>query len=138
MSIALTAAETGHLVLTTCIHPVLQKPSTGSGCLPAIPAPAVRLQLSTTLEAILYQSLIPRADGTGVIRAVEVLIATPESETLSGKPRHTRCRISCIRAGCRMRTLDQALTELHQRGLSQPGRSLFASTRQGNQLPEQL
>src|SRR5512143_692906 len=71
LSITLTAAETGHLVLTT-----LHIPSTSQAIdrfvdsIPTSPHPQVRLQLSTVLQAIIYQNLIPSAKGEGVVPAV--------------------------------------------------------------------
>jgi twitching motility protein PilT len=119
MSIALTAAETGHLVLTT-----LHTPSASEAvdrfvdAFPPYQHQQVRLQLSTTLEAILYQSLIPKADGTGVIPAVEILIATPAIRNLIREAKTYQMQ-NFMHTGqdVGMKTLDQALTELHQRGL---------------------
>ena len=119
MSIALTAAETGHLILTT-----LHTPSASEAidrfvdAFPPYQHHQVRLQLSTTLEAILYQSLIPRADGEGVIPAVEVLMATPAIRNLIREGK-TYQMLNFMHTGqdVGMRTLDQAITELHQRGL---------------------
>ena len=119
MSIALTAAETGHLILTT-----LHTPSASEAidrfvdAFPPYQHHQVRLQLSTTLEAIIYQSLIPRADGEGVIPAVEVLIATPAIRNLIREAKTYQMQ-NFMHSGqdVGMVTLDQALTELHQRGL---------------------
>lgn len=119
MSIALTAAETGHLILTT-----LHTPSASEAidrfvdAFPPYQHHQVRLQLSTTLEAILYQSLIPRADGEGVVPAVEVLIATPAIRNLIREAKTYQMH-NFIHSGqdVGMRTLDQALNDLHQRGM---------------------
>ncbi len=118
MAIALTAAETGHLVLTT-----LHTPSSYEAidrfvdAFPPEQHQQVRLQLSTTLQAVLYQVLIPRADDDGVVPAVEVLIATPAIRNLirEGKSyqmvnfMHTSHEVG-------MQTLEQALTELYRVG----------------------
>ncbi|HUK14571.1 MAG TPA: PilT/PilU family type 4a pilus ATPase [Thermoanaerobaculaceae bacterium] len=77
ISIALTAAETGHLVLSTlhtsdaaqAVHRVVD-------VFPAAQQEQVRQQLALALNAVVCQQLIPRADGAGNVPAVEVLIAT--------------------------------------------------------------
>jgi twitching motility protein PilT len=119
MSIALTAAETGHLILTT-----LHTPSASEAidrfvdAFPPYQHHQVRLQLSTTLVAILYQSLIPMADGEGVVPAVEILIATPAIRNLIREAKTYQMQ-NFMHTGqdVGMRTLDQALIDLHQRGL---------------------
>ena len=75
VSTVLTAAETGHLVLTTLhtndaaqtIHRIVD-------VFPAEQQPQIRQQLSMALTAIIYQQLIPRQDGGGRVVACEVLI----------------------------------------------------------------
>ena len=76
IAIALTAAETGHLVLSTlhtadaaqAIHRV-------GDVFPALQQGQVRQQLALALHAIVCQQLVPRADGRGRVPAVEVLLA---------------------------------------------------------------
>lgn len=78
ISIALTAAETGHLVLST-LH-TQTAPSTINRIIDVFPdgrKDQIRQQLSNTLQAIVSQQLIPNAAGTGRVVAVEYLIATP-------------------------------------------------------------
>lgn len=78
ISIALTAAETGHLVLSTlhtsdaaqAIHRIVD-------VFPAVQQGQVRQQLALALNAIVCQQLIPRTDGRGRVPAVEVLVANP-------------------------------------------------------------
>lgn len=119
MATVLTAAETGHLILTT-----LHTPSSYEAIDRFVDAfephqqQQVRLQLSTTLQGVLYQDLIPRADGKGIIPAVEVLLATPAIRNLirEGKTfqmpnfMHTGRDVG-------MQTLDQALIELYRTGM---------------------
>jgi len=74
---AVTAAETGHLVLTT-LH-TNDVPQTINRVLDIFPAEQqeqVRHQLSLALSAIVCQQLVPRKDGTGRAVAVEILVAT--------------------------------------------------------------
>lgn len=78
MSAALLAAETGHLVVTT-LH-TRDASKTAQRIISAFPASeqdALREQLALTLEAVISQQLLPRADGKGLVIAVEILIATP-------------------------------------------------------------
>ena len=77
MALALSAAETGHLVLGT-LH-TASAAQTISRVINAFPGPEqehVRAQLSEGLRAVISQRLLPRADGQGLIPAVEVLIVT--------------------------------------------------------------
>jgi twitching motility protein PilT len=77
----LTAAETGHLVLTT-LHAsnAIQALDRITDVFPAHQQDQVRLQLATTMRGILFQQLIPRIDCPGRVAAVEVLL---ESEAIS-------------------------------------------------------
>ena len=74
---ALTAAETGHLILST-LH---TRDSTQSvhrvvDVFPATQQDQIRQQLALSLHAVVCQQLVPRADGRGRVPAVEVLVAT--------------------------------------------------------------
>lgn len=77
MRAALTAAETGHLVLTTLHTP--DAPKTAQRIISMFPGneqETIRDQLCSTLEAVISQALLPRADKKGVVLAIEVLLAT--------------------------------------------------------------
>ena len=77
IDIALKAAETGHLVMSTAhttdasrtVHRVVS-------AFPLSEQQMVRIRLADSLRAVLSMRLLPRADGTGLIPAVEVLVAT--------------------------------------------------------------
>lgn len=74
---ALLAAETGHLVVTT-LH-TRDASKTAQRILSAVPnadQDSLREQLAMTLEAVISQELLPRADGKGLVLACEILIAT--------------------------------------------------------------
>ncbi len=74
---ALTAAETGHLVLATLhTNDVPQTANRITDIFPAEQQATVRQQLSLALSAVVCQQLVPRADGKGRVVATEVLIAT--------------------------------------------------------------
>ena len=78
ISIAMTAAETGHLVFST-----LHTPGTAStidriiDVFPPSQQRQIAVQLSTALQAVVSQQLIPAADGSGMIPAFEMMTATP-------------------------------------------------------------
>jgi twitching motility protein PilT len=118
MAIALTAAETGHLVLTT-----LHTPSSYEAidrfidAFPAVQHTQVRLQLASVLQGVLFQNLIPTADGAGVVPAVEVLIASPAIRNLIREGK-TFQMPTFIHSGqsVGMQTIDQALANLYRRG----------------------
>ncbi|GMU63877.1 MAG: twitching motility protein PilT [Acidobacteriota bacterium] len=77
ISIALTAAETGHLVLSTLhSHDVVQTVHRIVDVFPAAQQAQIRHQLSLALSAIVCQQLVPRADRPGRLPALEVLTAT--------------------------------------------------------------
>jgi twitching motility protein PilT len=118
MAIALTAAETGHLILAT-----LHTPSSFEAidrfvdAFPTQQHQQVRLQLSTTLQAVIYQNLVPRCDKDAVIPAVEVLIATPAIRNLIREGK-TYQMLNFMHSGqdVGMQTIDQALLELYRCG----------------------
>lgn len=82
IAIALTAAETGHLVLTT-LHTsdTAQTIDRIIDVFPARQQQQVRVQLSLTLQGVIAQQLLPAAGG-GRVAAVEVLLASPALRNL--------------------------------------------------------
>lgn len=119
MAIAITAAETGHLVMTTLHTPsAYEAIDRFIDAFPASQHSQIRLQLSTVLTAILYQDLVPSTDGKGVVPAIEVLIATPAIRNLIREGK-TFQMSTFIYSGqsVGMQTLDQSLIDLHRRGL---------------------
>jgi twitching motility protein PilT len=77
MSTAVTAAETGHLILSTLhVGTATQAVHRIVDVFPASQQDQVRLQLALSLEAVICQQLLPRANGRGRVPAVEVLVAT--------------------------------------------------------------
>ena len=118
---AITAAETGHLVMST-LH-TLDASETINRIISVFPPyqqKQVRLQLSTILRAVISQRLVPRADGKGRVPALEVLISTSRvRECISDKDR-TKELNDCIAKGYTtygMQTFDQSLMSLVKRGL---------------------
>ena len=115
---AITAAETGHLVFAT-LH-TQDAPQTIDRIIDVFPPhqqQQVRVQLSTTLQGVVTQQLLPTADGQGRVAACEVLIATPAVRNLirEGKVHQI---YSVMQAGGRygMQTMDMALAGLVQGG----------------------
>jgi twitching motility protein PilT len=118
ISIALTAAETGHLVFAT-LH-TQDAPQTVDRMIDVFPTnqqQQVRVQLAGALQGVVCQQLLPTADGTGRVVAVEVMTATAAIRNLirDGK---THQIYSAMQAGAKhgMQTMDQCLAELVHRG----------------------
>jgi twitching motility protein PilT len=111
ISTAITAAETGHLVFAT-LH-TQDAPQTIDRIIDVFPPhqqQQVRVQLSTTLQGVVTQQLVPTADGKGRAAACEVMVATPAIRNLvrEGKVHQI---YSAMQAGGRfgMQTMDMAL-----------------------------
>jgi len=89
IAIALTAAETGHLVFST-LHTVGAAKTIDRiiDSFPPAQQNQVKGQLATVLEGVISQQLIPKRDGSGVVPAVEVMVVTPAIRNLirEGKP----------------------------------------------------
>lgn len=119
MATALTAAETGHLVLAT-LHTVdaAQTVDRIIDSFPPHQQAQIRIQLAGTLVGIAAQLLLPRADGTGRVLAMEILVATPAVKNLIREEK-THQIPSAIQTGARhgMRSMEASLRDLYQRGL---------------------
>jgi len=116
---AITAAETGHLVLATLHTP--DAPLAIDRIIDVFPPHQqyqIGIQLSTTLQAVISQILLPRKDGAGRVPAVELLIATPAVSNLI-RTKKTHQLYTAIQTGGQygMRTMNQALAELVKKGL---------------------
>jgi twitching motility protein PilT len=111
---AITAAETGHLVLAT-LHTTSAAQTVDRivDVFPPHQQEQVRVQLSTVLEGILCQTLIPLADGKGRTCAQEILVASSAVRNLirEGKT-HQIPSVLQSSASEGMQTLDQALKNL--------------------------
>jgi len=119
MAAALTAAETGHLVLTTLHTPsAAQAIDRFIDIFPPHHQHQVRIQLSTALEGVLYQVLVPRSEGLGRVAAVEIMLATPAVRNLIREGK-TYQLVNTIQTGSQfgMQTLDQALLALYRKGI---------------------
>jgi len=117
--LALTAAETGHLVLATLnTHSAVRTINRVIGEFPPAQQGNVRAMLSESLRAIVSQRLLPRADGAGVVAATEVLMSTPAVANLIRENRAHQLKTTMqTGAALGMQTLDASLQDLVVRGL---------------------
>ena len=121
MEICLSAAETGHLVLTT-LH-TLDAMESINRMLTVFPPHQhnqVRYQLAQVLKAIVSQRLVPTTDGKARVPAVEVLIATERIKDLISDPTKTWEIRQAIQEGSLhygMQTFDQCLYNLYKGNL---------------------
>ncbi len=117
MDIALTAAETGHLVLAT-LHTSDSTQSVNRiiDVFPAHQQQQVRVQLSMVLQGVLAQQLIPRCDGPGRALALEVLVTTHAVRSLI-RDSKVHQLYSVIQTGQKegMKTMNQSLYELYKK-----------------------
>lgn len=119
MAIAITAAETGHLVLTT-LHT--------AGAMQTIDriidvfAPEqqqqIRVQLADNLQGVIAQRLVPRLDRPGRVAAVEILCSTPAISNLLREGKNHQI-VSHLQTGGRfgMQTMEMSLQQLYEAGL---------------------
>jgi twitching motility protein PilT len=116
---AITIAETGHLVLATLhTNDTTQAVDRMVDVFPAEQQQQVRVQLSSTLAAVIYQQLLPRRGGSGRVAAFEVLLNNIAVQNLikEGKTRQLR---NVLETGVKdgMNTMERSLSELIRGGL---------------------
>jgi len=119
ISTALTAAETGHLVLATLHTPdAAQTIERIIDVFPSHQQGQVRLQLSACLQGVISQTLLPRVVGGGRVLATEVLVATPAIRNLIREQAVEQIPTS-IQTGVQygMHTMDMALKLLYEEGI---------------------
>ncbi len=113
IEMAMTAAETGHLVFATLHTPdAVQSINRIIDVFPAHQQQQVRVQLSFVIQAVICQQLIPRVGG-GLSLAPEIMIATPAIRTLIRDSKSHQI-YSSIQMGQKegMRTMNMSLAEL--------------------------
>lgn len=118
IAIAITAAETGHLVLST-VHTV-SAPQTVERIIDVFPAhqqEQIRFQVSLVLEGVLSQILLPRIGGSGRVGVFEVMVSSDAIRNLIRDGRTDQIP-SYLQTGKQfgMQTMDQALEELVRSG----------------------
>ncbi|HLJ10317.1 MAG TPA: PilT/PilU family type 4a pilus ATPase [Planctomycetaceae bacterium] len=115
---ALIAAETGHLVMATLHTPdSVQTVQRIYSVFPAEQQNAIVVQLANSLQAIIAQKLLPRADGKGRVLAAEVCVATPavRNHIREGQVHQLYSEMQTGKKH-QMQTIDHSLLSLYQRG----------------------
>ena len=118
ISVALTAAETGHLVFATLhTQDAAQTIDRIIDVFPSGQQAQIRTQLAAAIQGVVCQTLAKKANGTGRVAATEVMIATPAIRNLVREGK-THQIYSAMQAGADqgMHTMDQHLAELVKRG----------------------
>jgi len=129
---AILAAETGHLVMST-LH-TLDAAETITRVIQAFPdhqRGQARLILASILKGCISQRLVPRADGAGMVPAVEVMVSTglvKECVQVPERTREIRDAIARGYVGYGMQTFDQSLMALWREGLITFDEALAQST----------
>jgi twitching motility protein PilT len=118
ISSALTAAETGHLVLATLhTNDAIQSINRIIDVFPAHQQPQVRSQLAASLLGVVSQRLIPRADGKGRVAAFETMVATNAIRAVIRDDKmHQALSLMEASRGEGMQTMDRALFDLVRTG----------------------
>ncbi|CQR71238.1 Twitching mobility protein [Sporomusa ovata DSM 2662] len=119
IGIAITAAETGHLVFAT-LHTsdAAQTIDRIIDVFPPYQQQQIRTQLSLTLQGIVAQQLLPCRDDLGRVAAMEVLMATPAVRNIIREGK-TQQLVSVIQTGAKtgMQAMDMSLRDLYWKGI---------------------
>jgi twitching motility protein PilT len=119
LQLAITAAETGHLVFATMnTVNAIQTVSLVIDSFPAEDQSIIRNMISESLRGVICQQLIPKKDGTGMVPAYEVLIVTPPVSNLIRKNKIGQINTAITtskRSG--MVLMDNSIMELVTRGI---------------------
>ena len=118
IEIALTAAETGHLVMATLhTQDAAQTIDRVIDVFPPSQQQQVRVQLAGAIQGVVCQQLVKTADGKGRVVAVEVMTATPAIRNLIREGK-THQIYSALQAGAKhgMQTMDSHLAQLVKQG----------------------
>lgn len=129
INIAMTAAETGHLVFST-LHTLGAANSIDRiiDAFPAFQQNQARLQLSMVLQAVVSQQLIPSKDG-GLVPAFEVMLANTAIKTLIRDSKtHQLESVIFSSAAQDMITMDKSILKLYEDGIITKENALFYST----------
>ena len=119
---AIMSAETGHLVMST-LH-TLDAPETVTRVIQAFPdhqREQIRVVLSSVLKGIISQRLVPRADGNGLVPAVEIMVNTALVRDIikdpSRSPRELTDAIAKGNISYGTQTFDQSIFQLYKKEL---------------------
>ncbi|MDW8801119.1 type IV pilus twitching motility protein PilT [Clostridium sp. A1-XYC3] len=119
ISVALTAAETGHLVLST-LHTIGAAKTIDRivDVFPPHQQQQIKIQLAAVLKGIVSQQLLPKVNGKGREAALEIMVATSAIQNMirEGKTHQVE---SSMQTGAKygMKTMDMSLSELYKKGL---------------------
>lgn len=135
IELAMHAAETGHLVFST-LHTNDAKQTLDRivDTFPSSAAPQVRAMLALTLQAVISQRLIRRADGKGRVAAVEVMVNSPNIRELIAEGKTSQIEKAIASSGdfYRMHTFNQALARLVLDGVVKEDEALASTQNPGD------
>ena len=134
-ALAITAAETGHLVLST-LHTVSASQTVERiiDMYPANQQNQIRSMLANTLQAVISQTLFSRIDAPGMIPAVEVLLCTPAVRNLIREARTFEIpNVIETSKSLGMTTLDKSIAELYFNGMISRDDAIASAT-----MPDKL
>lgn len=134
IAIAVTAAETGHLVLST-LH-TIGAANTIDRIIDVFPPhqqQQIRVQLSLVIQGVISQQLIPRKDKPGRIAAIEIMIATPAIRNLIREGKTYQIN-SQIQTGAKfgMQTMDSSIANIYRSGIISQEEALLHAADQDN------
>ncbi len=134
-ALAITAAETGHLVLST-LHTVSASQTVERiiDMYPANQQNQIRSMLANTLQAVISQTLFSRIDAPGMIPAVEVLLCTPAVRNLIREARTFEIpNVIETSKAMGMTSLDKSIAELYFNGMISRDDAIASAT-----MPDKL
>lgn len=118
ISIAITAAETGHLVLST-LHTIGAAKTIDRivDVFPPHQQQQIRVQLANVLQGVISQQLVPLANREGRVAALEIMSGTPAIQNLIREGKSHQIQ-SSVQTGGKygMKTMDMSLSELCRKG----------------------
>jgi twitching motility protein PilT len=119
IALAITAAETGHLVFATLhTNNAAESIDRMVDVFPPGQQEQIRIQLANNIVAIISQQLLPRASGPGRVPANEIMIATPAIKNLIRENKtHQIASMIQTSGGMGMQTMDQCLRDLYLKGI---------------------
>ncbi len=119
METAITAAETGHLVMGTLhTNSAAETISRVIDAFPPYQQSQIQAQLSVSLEAVMCQALIPKQDGDGRVCAIEIMLKTPAVGNLIREGKTFQLgNVIQTNSGLGMQAMDQALRSLVEEDL---------------------
>ena len=134
ISIALTAAETGHLVLST-LHTIGAAKTIDRiiDVFPPHQQQQVRVQFSSVIQSIISQQLLPKANGEGRVAAFEIMVANPAIRNLIREEKVHQID-TAIQTGAKfgMQSMDSSLLELYIKGMITKETALMQAVNQDN------